>query len=392
MHEDPDEFYADDRDDDADCWHEEYDIGWEGSAMCLRCGHMWWATKEQMEAQQEHERQYQEWVAQQERPWFRFKEWVGRRVSSWRWKRRRRTDETVLSEFGHWPRRIRTLLAVALIQVVLFGAESRGAVGGIIPATEFAPAVCPENISIHKSAVDAQARITRTSGGQPLQHRKGGGIVVIPGKCSSVSKIKLLPTGVVVRQPRLATAWINIPVHQNVSISSWRLASIKREDFPFMLSALEAWKVNAQYGEVRPQLPLRRVAAQIDALPIQSSSSFHFIQLPAQNIGLSLNGLVGVVGSPPQGKSSQRDQESPVGYKTVGLNIPEGAQRQPEGKIDTPHEPSNLLRLVTYVIGIGLLIYAGSLFLASIRHASPLIFALSLLVFWLGTLVLSRAV
>lgn len=76
--DDPDVGY-DDYDDEPredDCDHDEYEIDWEGRAQCYRCGHSWWASSKQIAAQEEHERQYQEWVEQQRRPWYRFKEWI----------------------------------------------------------------------------------------------------------------------------------------------------------------------------------------------------------------------------------------------------------------------------------------------------------------------------
>lgn len=82
------------------CEHEEYEIGWDGRAMCHRCGYAWWATSEQIAAEAEHQRAYAEWVAEQERPWSRFKEWCGRHVSDlkWRWRRWRQPARSIDDE------------------------------------------------------------------------------------------------------------------------------------------------------------------------------------------------------------------------------------------------------------------------------------------------------
>lgn len=59
-----------------DCSHEEFDINWEGRAYCFRCQESWWASREQIEAQQRHEAEYAQWIEDQERPWTRFKQWL----------------------------------------------------------------------------------------------------------------------------------------------------------------------------------------------------------------------------------------------------------------------------------------------------------------------------
>lgn len=63
---------------DECCDHEDYDADiLTGRAMCNRCGHAWWQTDKEMAAETERIRDYYEWMEDQERPWFRFKEWLG---------------------------------------------------------------------------------------------------------------------------------------------------------------------------------------------------------------------------------------------------------------------------------------------------------------------------
>ncbi len=46
-----------------DCWHEEADIDiLTGRALCPVCGHAWWASDEEIEAQATYEREYAEHV------------------------------------------------------------------------------------------------------------------------------------------------------------------------------------------------------------------------------------------------------------------------------------------------------------------------------------------
>lgn len=45
----------------------EFDIDWSGYATCESCGRSWFASPEQIEAQERHEREYAEWVQQQSR-------------------------------------------------------------------------------------------------------------------------------------------------------------------------------------------------------------------------------------------------------------------------------------------------------------------------------------
>lgn len=52
---------------EEECFHEEYDIDWEGFATCERCGHGWFASPQQVEAQRKHEEEYAKWEAEQHR-------------------------------------------------------------------------------------------------------------------------------------------------------------------------------------------------------------------------------------------------------------------------------------------------------------------------------------
>lgn len=61
---DPNDNGYDDREDN--CNHEEFSIDWEGRASCDYCLAHWWATSEEIEAQQQHEREYAEWQRHQE--------------------------------------------------------------------------------------------------------------------------------------------------------------------------------------------------------------------------------------------------------------------------------------------------------------------------------------
>lgn len=59
------------------CTHEEYDSDiLTGRATCASCGHTWWQSAEEIEAEIERIRRYDEWEAEQRRPWNRFREWL----------------------------------------------------------------------------------------------------------------------------------------------------------------------------------------------------------------------------------------------------------------------------------------------------------------------------
>lgn len=71
----------DDIGDEPACDHDEFDIDiLEGRAQCDRCGHAWYATSEQIEAQERHQQEYAEWEAEQHRHdnawWRRLGRWL----------------------------------------------------------------------------------------------------------------------------------------------------------------------------------------------------------------------------------------------------------------------------------------------------------------------------
>lgn len=68
--------YGEDDDPDVECCvHEEYDADvLTGRATCHYCGHSWWQTEEEIAAEIERIRSYDEWQQEQNRPWFRFKQ------------------------------------------------------------------------------------------------------------------------------------------------------------------------------------------------------------------------------------------------------------------------------------------------------------------------------
>ena len=67
-----------DESDRTDCDHVDAEIGWEGRAVCI-CGHSWWASAEEIEAQDRHMREYAEWEYEQAR---RYNVWW-RRLGRW---------------------------------------------------------------------------------------------------------------------------------------------------------------------------------------------------------------------------------------------------------------------------------------------------------------------
>lgn len=55
------------------CDHEDFEVDiLDGRCWCDRCGHRWYATNEQVEAQIEHQRAYDEWETRENRwQWWR---------------------------------------------------------------------------------------------------------------------------------------------------------------------------------------------------------------------------------------------------------------------------------------------------------------------------------
>lgn len=98
-HDDYPPGYADDDDDDPDpetCDHEEHEVDIiTGRATCWRCGESWFQTDEEIAAEIERITAYDHWQRQQERPWYRFREWIGALVGAWRARLRRMRRRTV---------------------------------------------------------------------------------------------------------------------------------------------------------------------------------------------------------------------------------------------------------------------------------------------------------
>ena len=90
----PDDYYDDDPDPEC-CGHEDYDADiLTGRATCHRCGHVWWQTPEEIAAEVERIRRYDELTRERERPWARFNEWARGLWSSirCRWRIRRAAE------------------------------------------------------------------------------------------------------------------------------------------------------------------------------------------------------------------------------------------------------------------------------------------------------------
>lgn len=97
----PDDCYYDDEPED-ECEHDEYEIDiLTGRASCDRCLHSWWATDKQVASEARRQADYADWVAEQERPWNRFKRWLRRtrlveRIRCWQFAREiRRADDEI---------------------------------------------------------------------------------------------------------------------------------------------------------------------------------------------------------------------------------------------------------------------------------------------------------
>lgn len=99
---DDEEESFEDRDEELECDHDEYEIDiLSGRASCDRCQHSWWATDAQVASEAQRQADYAEWVAEQERPWSRFRRWLRRTrlaesISRWRFERElRRADDEI---------------------------------------------------------------------------------------------------------------------------------------------------------------------------------------------------------------------------------------------------------------------------------------------------------
>lgn len=73
---------------EEECWHEEYEADWEGRATCDRCGHSWFLTSEQIEADRAHSEAYDRYVRRDERleKWRRVRAWFRSMIPSRRRK------------------------------------------------------------------------------------------------------------------------------------------------------------------------------------------------------------------------------------------------------------------------------------------------------------------
>jgi hypothetical protein len=71
---DQDDDYDFDGDYKDECDHEESEMDvCTGRVECQICGHRWWATKEEIDAELDRMAAYSEWDRQQNSRWFRFK-------------------------------------------------------------------------------------------------------------------------------------------------------------------------------------------------------------------------------------------------------------------------------------------------------------------------------
>jgi hypothetical protein len=81
-----------------ECEHEEYEIDIvTGRAECQYCSHAWWASRAEIDAEQDRQAAYWEWTQRQEHWWYsridRVKDW-------WRslWRRHSITQATIDDE------------------------------------------------------------------------------------------------------------------------------------------------------------------------------------------------------------------------------------------------------------------------------------------------------
>jgi hypothetical protein len=85
-------------DEEEHCDHDEYETDIvEGRATCVLCGHSWWQTKEEIDAEIERQNAYWEWARDQERPWYRFKQWLLGLLPAMKWPgvRTRAVDDEI---------------------------------------------------------------------------------------------------------------------------------------------------------------------------------------------------------------------------------------------------------------------------------------------------------
>jgi hypothetical protein len=87
-HDDYPSGFGEDYDEDPDCDHDDYEADiLTGRATCNRCGHQWFQDEEEIAAEIERQRAYDEWTRTGEGRWVLFKAWVrglGYRLWPWR--------------------------------------------------------------------------------------------------------------------------------------------------------------------------------------------------------------------------------------------------------------------------------------------------------------------
>ncbi len=76
------------------CEHEEYEADIiDGRAYCDRCGHSWWLSTAEIEAEITRLRRHDEWETRQRRPWNRLLEYFRSKWTRWRLHRRWKIED-----------------------------------------------------------------------------------------------------------------------------------------------------------------------------------------------------------------------------------------------------------------------------------------------------------
>lgn len=97
-YDDPDIGYDDGED---YCDHEDYEADIvTGDATCCHCNHRWIMTIEQVNAEIDRQREYDEWQRDMERPSYRIRRWFRDRRDDirWRWQRLWKPKPTCLDD------------------------------------------------------------------------------------------------------------------------------------------------------------------------------------------------------------------------------------------------------------------------------------------------------
>lgn len=69
---------------EEECFHEDFEINWEGRATCDRCGHAWWAAREDIKHCRAVSEEYDAFCRREDRKqWWR-DQWE-RAARPWRW-------------------------------------------------------------------------------------------------------------------------------------------------------------------------------------------------------------------------------------------------------------------------------------------------------------------